>query len=144
MSFHNNISAKRDPSDARAAADARGIEPSLPSATIVIDGTFDEASAAEILAELERRFTAGMDSIVIDMHDVRVDDFERLRTFVGEVMEIRSSSANVQIAVRDRELYEKMRALPFARDWLLSKPDAEAEGGRRGIHLDGPRIAPTT
>lgn len=139
MSFQNNISAKRDPSDARDAAAARGIAPSSPSATIVLDGAFDDGSATEILAELERRFTAGMDSIVIDMQDVRIEDFGRLQTFVAEVMELRASSANVQIAVRDRNLYEKMSALPFARDWLLSKPDAEAEGRRLGIHLDGPR-----
>lgn len=138
MSFQNNISAKRDPHDARDLAAARGVAPGLPSATIELDGAFDDRAATEILAELERRFTAGMDSIVIDMRDVRIEDFERLRAFVAEVMELRSSSANVQIAVRDPELYEEMHALPFARDWLLSKPDADAEGSRRGIHLDGP------
>jgi len=31
-----------------------------------------------------------------------------------------------------------MRALPNARDWLLSKPDAQPEGGRRSLHLDRP------
>lgn len=138
MSFQNRISAKRDPVEGIEAAE-RSVRPAQPVATLVLNGTFGAGAASDVLAELERLFTAGTDSVVVDMQEVSVADFERLRGFVAEVMELRSSSANVQIAVRDNGLHDMMRALPHARDWLLSKPDAQADGGRRGVHVDHPR-----
>ncbi len=137
MSFERYIAAKRDPVEVRDAA-ARSVQPAPPSATLVLNGTFDDRAADNVLSQLEDLLASGTGSIVIDMQDVRIADFERLRRFAEDIMALRTDAADVQIAIRDVGLHEMMRALPSARDWLLSKPDAEPEGGRRSLHLDRP------
>jgi len=137
MSFQRYIAAKRDPIEARDAA-ARSVQPARPSATLVLNGTFDDRAAHDVLAQIANLIAAGTDSVVIDMQDVHVADFGRLRRFAEDVMALRTKAADVQIAIRDAGLHEMMRALPNARDWLLSKPDAQPEGGRRSLHLDRP------
>ena len=114
------------------------MHPAQPFATIVLNGTFDEQSANEVVRQLAELRAAGTDSMVIDMQDVRLDDFARLSRFAEDIMVMRSDAVNVQIAIRDLDLHELMRSLPDARDWLLSKPDADAIGARRGIHVDQP------
>jgi len=135
MSFERYIAAKRDPVEGLEAA-ARSIRPAQPTATLVLNGTFDDSAARNVLTEIEQLVASGKASIVIDMQDVRVTDLARLGRFVEDVMALRGAAADVQIAVRDAGLYDMMRALPDARDWLLSKPDAEPTGGRRSLHLD--------
>ena len=133
MSFQGAIAAKRDP-----VAAAHAVHPAQPYATLVLNGTFDDQSANEVLRQVAELRAAGTDSIVIEMQDVRLDDFARLSRFAQEIMVMRSGGVNVQIAISDSGLHELMRSLPDARDWLLSTPDAAPTGARRGIHVDQP------
>ena len=104
--------------------------------TMVLTGHLDADATEAILATVAKT-SVDAHSILVELHDVVVDDGPALEALVDGLMSLREHGTEVQVWAREDVLQERLLKLPHSRDWLLWRPVDGSELPRKSLHVDG-------
>lgn len=143
MSFHIQISTKRDPRERaevmRAEVRSRPLPPASV-ATIEVNGALTPENLTALCGRAAEVLKTDVGTAVVDLQMLSGNAGQSLEPLAMWVASQRVTRHHLFVRACQAGVHEILAAMPDAKAWLIAREATEADLSRRCVHIDGPAL----